>query len=549
MRTPRRVYPLAAALAVLGAALLILQWTHGRMLWLDEEMIAINVRDRSFTQLAGPLSLGQAAPYGWLAAERVILLIAGNGERALRFVPMAFGVATVIVALWIGLRWFSSLAAATLVFLCVFGQWISFHPLELKHYSADVCFSLLLPALVVWALECGPADLPFRAMIWWVVASASQWLSNGALFVAPASAAVLVGAAVHRFGSRVALRAAAPGVIWAASFALNYAVALGPARSSGYLQEYWRWALPPRGSGPAERLRWLASQFGPIAIKPGGTGFTVGFWLSAAIGFLFGRAARSSTAVFGLVFALVPAAAFLLAGIGLVPLSERLSLWMVPGVYIGIALAVELTIRLLTAGIRHRQFIRAGIAAAAITALVVLLGDVHRRGMIYLHLTPAPDNHELDDRAAINWLARQQRSGDVWIGAPYTALPAIWWYANPAAATPVFEATMIPNRETCGDSGLSRLLAANQPRRALVYFGFAHDATSGLDAALMSTLGEAGHVVGYRRFSQLSHAVIVDFDRPSAAPITLDILSGGTTDKRIQRPYRGCVIVQPARRW
>jgi len=192
-------------------------------------MIAKNVRDRSFAQLAGRLSLGQAAPYGWLAAERAILLTAGSGERASRFVPMAFGVATVMVALWVGLRWFTSLGAAALVFLFVFGQWISFHPLELKHYSADVCFGLLLPALVVWALESGPAECPLRAMIWWVVASASQWISNGALFVIPVSAAVLVGAAVHRFGSRVALRAAAPAVIWAASFALNYVVALGPA--------------------------------------------------------------------------------------------------------------------------------------------------------------------------------------------------------------------------------------------------------------------------------------------------------------------------------
>ena len=51
----------APALAVVGAALLVIQWSHGRMLWLDEEMIAINIRDRSLAALAGRLSLGQAA--------------------------------------------------------------------------------------------------------------------------------------------------------------------------------------------------------------------------------------------------------------------------------------------------------------------------------------------------------------------------------------------------------------------------------------------------------------------------------------------------------
>jgi len=65
----------------------------------------------------------------------------------------------------------------------------------------------------------------------------------------------------------------------------------------------------------------------------------------------------------------------------------------------------------------------------------------------------------------------------------------------------------------------------------------------------MSTLSEVGHVVGYRRFSRLSHAVIVEFDRAATTPATLDILSGDTAGQGIQEPYPGCVVVQDARRW
>src|SRR5262245_51411590 len=97
------------------------------MLWLDEEMIAINLRDRSFAGLAGPLSLAQAAPYGWLAMQRAVLLVFGPGERALRFLPMAFGVATLATAVWIGRRWMRTAGATALAFLCAFGQWLSFH--------------------------------------------------------------------------------------------------------------------------------------------------------------------------------------------------------------------------------------------------------------------------------------------------------------------------------------------------------------------------------------------------------------------------------------
>src|SRR5215468_6391354 len=77
---------LPAFIAACGAVLLVVQWSWGRMLWLDEEMIAINIRDRSFHDLAGALSLAQAAPYGWLVLERALLLTFGAGERVLRFV-------------------------------------------------------------------------------------------------------------------------------------------------------------------------------------------------------------------------------------------------------------------------------------------------------------------------------------------------------------------------------------------------------------------------------------------------------------------------------
>jgi hypothetical protein len=59
---------LPVIIALAGAAVDTFQWSRAAPIWLDEEMIAINIRDRSFTELAGPLWLGQSAPYGWLAS-------------------------------------------------------------------------------------------------------------------------------------------------------------------------------------------------------------------------------------------------------------------------------------------------------------------------------------------------------------------------------------------------------------------------------------------------------------------------------------------------
>lgn len=54
----------AQALAIVGAGLIVQQWAIARPLFLDEEMIALNVRDRSVAELMGPLWLAQSAPYG-----------------------------------------------------------------------------------------------------------------------------------------------------------------------------------------------------------------------------------------------------------------------------------------------------------------------------------------------------------------------------------------------------------------------------------------------------------------------------------------------------
>ena len=110
---------LPALIAVAGAVFLLYQWRLGRMLWLDEEMLAINLRERSFAQLRGRLSLGQAAPYGWLVIQRAVLLLAGTHERALRALPLLFGLAVLATAVWVGRRWLSAVGATTLVLLAI----------------------------------------------------------------------------------------------------------------------------------------------------------------------------------------------------------------------------------------------------------------------------------------------------------------------------------------------------------------------------------------------------------------------------------------------
>jgi hypothetical protein len=540
----RAVRWLPALIAVAGALALVMQWRFGRMLWLDEEMIAINIRDRSAGELMGALSLGQAAPYGWLLIERMAFRIAGDGERTLRFVPMFFGVATIAVAWWIGRRWMGLAAATALVFLCGAGQWLAFHALELKHYSADACFGLLLPALAAWAIEppAGRAGVSRRRLLaWWTIAAAAQWVANGALFAAPACAAAMLIVAARRWGWRGALDVSIPGIVWLAAFAENYAISLGPVRASDFLQSYWRDAFPPPGSGAAGTMRWLAGRAGPLATKPGGTTFGLAFWAAAAAGWF---AAPRYPAAFRAAFALVPLSAFFWAGVGLVPMFERLSLWMIPALYVGVAMSADATAALLRSARARHSAARAALGLAAAGFLVAFAIDVQRQGRIYFATAPYPSNHTLDDRGAVRWLERQRRAGDVWI-TTHNALPAIWWYAESDALA--FEAALESDDARCAVDEIDLRLRAAQASRALVYFGFGHDTPPEFDDALAARLGALGRIEGYRRFGEEGHALVVDLGGEPSGPVTLGSLVGEPL--RPAPPFRGCVVLAPARRW
>ena len=101
---PRAFSWVAPAIAIAGAALLIYWTGRARPLWLDEEMLGLNVRSRGFADLAGALWLDQSAPLGWLALERLIMLVFGTGERSVRLLTTVFGSGTLAVAVWIGRR-------------------------------------------------------------------------------------------------------------------------------------------------------------------------------------------------------------------------------------------------------------------------------------------------------------------------------------------------------------------------------------------------------------------------------------------------------------
>ncbi len=558
VRSPKW-YLLAAALALAGTALKFDQWYFSRPLWVDEEMVLLNIRDRALAELVGPLWLNQTAPLGWLALQRAVVITFGTSDRAVRALPVLFGIATLWAALWMGKRWMKPPAAALFVLLCATAQWMTYYALEVKPYSADAFWALALPALAIWASE-PKGEQPLTLMrtgSWWSVAALAQWFSFGAIFVTPACGLVLCAAALWRSGRRLAVMVALQGLIWLVCFAAHYALSISYASNDEFLRNYWSWGFPPVGAGLTGTLQWLAQQLKPLAFHPGGTTLWAAFWLAVAYGAAvsFGR----QPAV-GLVILSVTLSAFVLAAFRRVPLTDRLALWMFPVLYAAVALAVDDVIERGRTGFLRRKW--ANVAAAVMFAGIVGLVsvDIVRRGRD--DLIVGGDNHGLDDRSAMRFLMSQRQPGDVLLTTHF-GLPAVWWYGDilisdpnrgstdPKDGTLAFELTYIDRgapgcRNRRSASRLAPVLAGRN--RAAVHLGFASRIPPGFQELVLDELSTLGTLVSYRPIASEGVVAIFDLRLPPQSWTVNVTRPTGQQIEYVKRPA-GCLGIRRARRW
>jgi hypothetical protein len=536
-------------------------------MWVDEQMLALNARDRGFTELTGALWLNQSAPPGWLVLERTALLTIGTSERAARLLTVLFGIGTLMVGVWIGRRWMGPLGAAVLVLLCGIGPWMVFFTLELKHYSADTLWALLLPALGAWAVEAPESqDRVRRMVVWWLAASVGPWFSNGALFVTPLCAVVLVATNWRLGGLTVAARVTLLGLIWLASFGLLYGLSLRHALANPYLQNYWGFAFPPESAGVIEIGRWLARQFEPFAVKPVGTSYWIRFWLAVTAGLAFATVTRGPL---GLLLATAPISLALLAVLRLVPPFERLALWVVPLLYAAVAFCADASVWFLRRSYSHRRILPLALALAAGGAALTVSADIYTRGRIEFQAR-GPSNYGLDDRRSVRLLLRLLRPGDV-LMTTHFGLAGIWWYSglsiagpDPAGGqlqdgTPMFEIGHTEEQSECARRDQEMEQALSGRSRAVVYLAFRLNVLpEGFDSLVLEYLGKRGELVGYQQYAEESILAAFDLKVPPLEPLDLSRApfgrfflpptQGEAPRRRVPAPG-GCVTIAPARRW
>lgn len=134
---------LVATVLLTGCALRLIGYAQGHALWLDEAMLALNVIPAEMPDLTRQLPrYEQAAPLGFLFVSKLVGMAADYSEHSLRLLPLAAGLASVLLTYVVALPIVgrgTALLATALVAVSPLALRFS---VEFKHYGVELAAAL-----------------------------------------------------------------------------------------------------------------------------------------------------------------------------------------------------------------------------------------------------------------------------------------------------------------------------------------------------------------------------------------------------------------------
>ena len=503
-RSARRADRAAAAVFVAGSAVRIEQFMWRRSLWLDEALVTVNIVHRSFRGLLRPLSGHQGAPVGWLWAERTAVLTLGNNEDSLRLVPLAAGIAAIVLVYAVARRllgpWPAVLAAAVLAISPAAVR----YSVEVKQYSSDLAIGL---ALVLLAVRAVSSRSPSAVWAWGVAGAVAIWFAHPAVFIlCGTGAALMVGAVLTRDVERLRLIGRA-SALWVVSFAVAWWLVLRALGRDRFLHTYWKAGFAPRPLAPLSLAPWLARTPARLVHDPGSLPVP---WVAAAVVALGIAALAWRRPVYAAVLVLPVLAAAAAAVLGSFPLLGRMALWTLPVIAVGAAAASAV------AG-------RAKPWGAVLVATLIFVGPA----LTFARVAHDPTTWS-DVRPLLVSVRPHLRPGDVvWVHSADT--PTATYYARSTGVA--LSATLEDDLAGGACSGIGDLRAAAAGHRVWFVYGY-HASTAPPDEE--HDLDEV--------FASESHR-LARVTRPQATATLWDF--GASPDTAAAAPGLGCIGVTP----
>jgi hypothetical protein len=368
----------AWAIIALGTVIRLRLYLVDRSLWSDEAKLALNLINRSFAGLWQPLDWQQGAPIGFLMMQKAVMSILGDGEYALRLIPLLTGVLSLILFYFLAQRLVTPGAGLIALAMMSFSKGLIYYSSEMKQYSTDVLVTILILLATAWCMELpntvstarrrgprpalslsnGYSEDPDRSAenpalrstsepasgsailartnlsVWSILSACLLWFSHPAVFIIAGTGIFLIAA--NR--KTIPLTAIAAALIPAVSFAIDYIVVLRPLRHSTFLHEFWQQGgFLPRPIG-FDSIGWMWETFFRAFRTPGGIKLPILTPLVFLIGVLALLIRKPRLAA---MLLLPPLIALASAAAGEYPYLHRLILFVLPMLFLVTGVGLE----------------------------------------------------------------------------------------------------------------------------------------------------------------------------------------------------------------
>ncbi len=234
---------LASCIVLIGFILRIRQYLFNRPLWLDELMLALNIRDRSFIELLQPLSDNQGAPIIFLWIEKFFFSFGGNKDLLLRVFPLLAGIVSIYL-MWRVSQSIQNQAGSLLSigFFAVLPILIYFSS-EAKQYSSDVLITLL----IFWmSLRLFKDQADWKSyLLFGITGLVGMWMSHPAVFILAGAGISLAISLIRIRDYRKLIWLSGCIFLWLISFALEYSISLQAIRDNPKFDAYWNTGYMP----------------------------------------------------------------------------------------------------------------------------------------------------------------------------------------------------------------------------------------------------------------------------------------------------------------
>ena len=359
------------AFLCVGVGLRVMQYAANTSQWLDEVMLSWSVIHRAFLELlTRPLAYGQSAPPGFLAAQRLAIVLFGTSDLALRLVPSACSVGALFVYFRLAKLTLPGIGRPIAMALFATGAPLILYAGQAKQYSSDVAVAAILLLVVVQSWQAGIDRR--RARLLALAGFVAVWFSNSApLLLSGAALALLWPFASARAARQEEWSRLVPvAAIWAIASGASLWLARSnvSAAMRQTLVNYWSDGFMPMPPWRMAALVWPLQAFSRIF---GGVE-SAGLWYPAnrlyAVISLLGLASicRRDRRL-GLLLIAPFLVTLLAATAHLYPFRDRLALFLLPSALLGLAEGIRVIAEL--AGRKIKLLAPAAVAVCMLPIL------------------------------------------------------------------------------------------------------------------------------------------------------------------------------------